>query len=158
MNRWVALVALAATTSACGASGGATAAASPSPSLAAVSPSPSPSPRVLNFKLNGIKTTATGAITVTALPGSVTIEIVTTGLQPNSVHVSHVHLGSCAQPGNIFLALNPVVADGQGNSDTRSTLNNAYPPTSGTWYAVVHAGPDMQGSNATYLLCGNLFA
>jgi hypothetical protein len=35
---------------------------------------------------------------------------------------------------------------------------NTYPPTSGTWYAVVHAGPDMQGSNATYLLCGNLFA
>jgi hypothetical protein len=158
MNRWVALVALAATTSACGASGGGTAAASPSPSPAAVSPSLSPSPRVLNFKLNGIKTTATGAITVTVLPGSLTIEIVISGLQPNSVHVSHVHVGSCQQPGNILLALNPVVADGQGNSDTRSTLNATYPPTNGTWYAVVHAGPDMQGSNATYLLCGNLFA
>jgi ABC-type glycerol-3-phosphate transport system substrate-binding protein len=158
MNRWAALVVLAATTSACGASGGGAAIASPSQSLAAVSSSPTPSPRVLNFKLNGIKTSATGAITVTVLPGSVTIEIVITGLQSNSVHVSHVHVGSCQQPGNILLALNPVLADGQGNSDTRSTLNATYPPTNGTWYAVVHAGPDMQGSNATYLLCGNLFA
>jgi len=158
LNRVVALVALAATISACGASGGATSGASLSPSPAAVSPSPTLSPRVLNFKLNGIKTSATGAITVTVLPGSVTIEIVITGLQPNSAHVSHVHVGSCQQPGNILLALNPVVADGQGSSDTRSTLNATYPPTNGTWYAVVHAGPDMQGSNATYLLCGNLFA
>ncbi len=108
MNRWVALVALAATTSACGASGAGTPAGSPSPSPAAVSPTPTPSPRVLNFKLNGIKTSATGSITVTVLPGSVTIEIVITGLQPNSVHVSHVHVGSCQQPGNILLALNPV--------------------------------------------------
>jgi len=155
----VALVALAATISACGASGGGNAATSPSPSPAASSPSSSPSPRALNFKLNGIKTTATGTIAVTAVPGSVTIEIVISGLQVNSAHVSHIHLGSCQQPGGIFLALNPVVADGQGNSDTKSTLLNAtYPPTSGTWYAVVHAGPDMQGSNATYLLCGNLFA
>ncbi|HEX9476811.1 MAG TPA: hypothetical protein VGA41_09140, partial [Candidatus Dormibacteraeota bacterium] len=61
--------------------------------------------------------------------------------------------------GNISLALNQVVADGQGDADTKTTISNAtYPPTTGTWYVVVHAGPDMQGTNATYLLCGNLFA
>ena len=74
------------------------------------------------------------------------------------MHVSHIHIGSCQQRGNIFLALNPVIADGQGNADTRSTATANYPPASGTWYVVVHAGPDMQGTNATYLLCGNLFS
>lgn len=81
-----------------------------------------------------------------------------TGLQANSTHVSHIHIGSCQSRGSIANALNPVVADGQGDADVRSTLNLTYPPAGGTWYVVVHAGPDMQGSNASYLLCGNLFS
>ena len=151
----MALVILAAIASACGSSP-ATASASPSPSPAAASPSPSPSP--LSFKLNGIKTTASGTITLIAAPHSVSIELKITGLQPNSSHVSHIHIGSCQQVGNISLALNQVVADGNGDADTKSTLTASYPPASGTWYVVVHAGPDMQGTNASYLLCGNLFA
>ena len=94
-----------------------------------------------------------------ARPGSLTIELVISGLQADSAHVSHIHIGSCEQRGNISLALNPVVADPQGNADVKSTLNASYPPPTGTtWYVVVHAGPDMQGTNATYLLCGNLLA
>ncbi len=151
----MALVTLAAIASACGSSP-ATATASPSPNPAAASPSPSPSR--LSFKLNGIKTTATGTITLIAAPHSVSIELKITGLQPNSSHVSHIHIGSCQQVGNISLALNQVVADGNGEADTRSTLTATYPPASGSWYVVVHAGPDMQGTNASYLLCGNLFA
>ena len=151
----MALVTLAAIASACGSSP-ATATASASPSMAAASPSPSPSP--LSFKLNGIKTTASGTIRLIAVAHSVSIELKITGLQPNSSHVSHIHIGSCQQVGNISLALNQVVADGNGEADTRSTLTATYPPASGSWYVVVHAGPDMQGTNASYLLCGNLFA
>jgi len=151
----MAVVTLAAIGSACGSSP-ATSSASPSPSAAVASPSPAPSP--LSFKLNGIKTTASGTITLIAEPHSVSIELKITGLQPNSSHVSHIHIGSCQQVGNISLALNQVVADGNGDADTKSTLTASYPPVSGTWYVVVHAGPDMQGTNASYLLCGNLFA
>ena len=149
------MVTLAVIGSACGSSP-ATSTASPSPSAAVPSPSPPPSP--LSFKLNGIKTTASGPITLIAEPHSVSIELKITGLQPNSSHVSHIHIGSCQQVGNISLALNQVVADGNGDADTKSTLTASYPPASGTWYVVVHAGPDMQGTNASYLLCGNLFA
>lgn len=162
MKRWVALAALAVIASACGSSGG-TALGSPSSPLAA-SPSPLPSPSGLVFKLGGINTAATGTIHVVAhppsgsTPGSISLELVITGLQANSVHVSHIHNGNCKQRGSIALALNQVVADGQGNADTKSTVAGIYPPLSGTWYVVVHAGPDMQGSNASYLLCGNLFA
>jgi len=87
------------------------------------------------------------------------IELKVSGLQANSSHVSHIHLGTCQSRGGIAFALNQVVADGQGDSDVRTTLMNLrYPPASGTWYVVVHAGPDMQGSNSSYLLCGNLFS
>jgi len=144
--------------SACGTSGGGTSFVSPSPRASPLS-SASPSPNTITFKLSGVNNaTALGSIALTAQPGSVSIELVISGLQANSVHVSHIHIGSCQQRGNIALALNPVVADAQGSADVRSTINATYPPTSGTWYVVVHAGPDMQGSNATYLLCGNLFA
>jgi Cu/Zn superoxide dismutase len=112
---------------------------------------------VLNFKLNGVNSTAKGTITVTKETASLTIELKITGLQPDSLHVSHIHIGSCTARGAIQYALNQVVADGQGDADIRTTVKASYPPASGTWYVVVHAGPDMQGTNSKYLLCGNIF-
>lgn len=124
--------------------------------LGAAGPSPSASP-ALQFPINGIKTNATGKVLVTAGATSTTIELVITGLLTDSSHVSHVHSGSCQQPGGIIFALNQVVADGTGAADARTTIQAQYPPATGHWYVVVHAGPDMQGSNAAYLMCGNLF-
>lgn len=114
----------------------------------------------MTFQLNPappVTTTASGTIIVTPGQGSTMLELKITGLQPSSSHVSHIHLGSCEQRGNIALALSQVVADESGSADTRSTVAASYPPASGTWYVVVHAGPDMQGTNANYLLCGDLF-
>lgn len=124
--------------------------------LAAAGPSPSPSP-ALQFPINGIKTNATGKILVTPGATSTTIELVITALTADSSHVSHVHSGSCQQPGGIIFALNQVVADGTGAADARTTIQAQYPPAAEHWYVVVHAGPDMQGPNAAYLMCGNLF-
>jgi CHRD domain len=152
------LIALALTAAACGSSSTSSAgAASPSTVAASPIPSPTPTPTVPTYKLNGINTTASGSVTVTAVSGSVTIALTVSGLPANSSHVSHVHLGSCEQKGGIAFALNQVVADGQGTAHATTTVSQTYPPTNGTWYVVVHAGPDMQATNATYLLCGNLF-
>jgi len=156
VRRAIALLMLvAASAVACG---GASSAAATTPSPAA-SPSPvaSPSPTGLQFALGGIHTSASGKIMVSTTPTSTTVELIITGLASDSSHVSHIHSGSCQQPGGILYALNQVVADGTGAADTRTTLQVKYPPASGHWYVVVHAGPDMQGSNATYLMCGNLF-
>jgi hypothetical protein len=90
-------------------------------------------------------------------PASLTVELKITGLQAASIHVSHIHLGSCAARGAIKYALNPVIADDQGTADVKSTVKATYPPASGSWYVVVHVGPDMTGTNSKYLLCGNLF-
>jgi len=127
---------------------------SPTPSASASPSAPAP----LTFKLNGVKASASGSITLTAPPGQMTVRLKITGLQANSSHISHVHVGSCQQNGNIALALNQVIADGQGEADVKTTVKATYPPANVTWYVVVHAGPDMQGSNSSYLLCGNLFA
>src|SRR6202171_235227 len=159
---WAAMLLCAACATALGASCGGTGtswapSASPSPSTSP-SHASSPTPQGLTFKLNGISTSATGTITVTAKPNQMSVRLQITGLQANSSHISHIHIGSCQQRGNIALALNQVVADAQGNVDVKTTVPATYPPANSTWYVVVHSGPDMQGSSASYLLCGNLFA
>src|SRR2546428_11326602 len=88
-----------------------TAATTPSP---VASPSPSPSPTGQQFALGGIHTSASGKIFVTTTPTSTTIELIVTGLGSDTSHVSHIHSGSCQQPGGILYALNQVVADGSG--------------------------------------------
>jgi CHRD domain len=158
VKRTSALLALAVLILACGSSPAANGQqSSPSPSAAASSPSASPTTSGLTFALKGIKTSAAGTIVLTNGSGTFTLELHISGLAADSSHVSHVHVGSCEQPGNILFALNQVVADGTGVAVTRSEVHASYPPASGHWYVVVHAGPDMQGSNAAYLLCGNLF-
>ena len=159
MRRWVALAAIVMTAAACGsADTGSTPSPSPSPSSAVTTPATTPSPAALVFKLNGVGTVkASGTITVTTTPTSLTVELNITGLQGGSIHVSHIHIGSCAARGSIKYALNPVIADDQGVADTKSTVKASYPPKSGSWYIVVHVGPDMNGTNSKYLLCGNLF-
>jgi hypothetical protein len=158
VSRLVALVALLILAAACGPFGIGSS-ASPASSPVTTSPSKTPSPAGIAFKLNGIgTTTAKGTITVSAQSGSLTVEVKITGLQPTSRHVSHIHVGSCAARGKILYALNPVIADSQGDADAKTTLRATYPPTSGHWYVVVHVGPDMTTSaNSTYLLCGNIF-
>jgi hypothetical protein len=147
---------LALALAACGSASQA-AAPSPSPSPSPVaSPSTAPTPG-LTFKINGVNgSKASGTITVIATATTVTIELHITGLAPDSSHVSHVHSGTCQKADGIIFALNQVVVDGNGEANTKTTLQAKYPPATGHWYVVVHAGPDMQGSNAAYLLCGNL--
>jgi len=153
----VAITAIPMCVAACGAGFGST--PSPTPTQA-TSPgnSPSPGAKAFSFKLDPVNTAkATGTIAVSAGPRSTTVELKITGLQANSVHVSHIHVGSCQSRGGIAFALNQVIVDGQGMADTRTTLNITYPPANGKWYVVVHSGPDMQGASASYLMCGNLF-
>lgn len=155
------MAAIAMTAAACGSAGTGstpTPTPSPSPSPVATTPIQSPIPPVLVFKLVGVGTaTATGTVMVTAVGTTLTVEVKVTGLQGGSVHVSHIHVGSCTARGGILRALNPVIADSMGSADAKTTVNLKYPPTTGHVYVVVHYGPDMVGTNSKYLLCGNLF-
>lgn len=162
MSRWTALLALVVLAAACGATDGTAQGGAPSPSAkatATASAKPQGTPKVFRIgPATGVSTPASGTITVTSSgTGSVTVQLDVKSLPPNSSHISHIHLGSCTQKGGIAYALNQVVADGTGAATIRTTFKATYPPATGHWYMVVHAGKDMQGSNASYLLCGNLF-
>ena len=154
------LAAAAILTAACGNTTPAALITSPSPSASSSAPaSPSgPATPAQTFPIKDVAGgQATGKILVTKGSGTFTVELQITGLQGGSSHVSHIHIGSCQKPGTIKFALNQVIADGTGAADTRTQVPGTFPPTGNKWYVVVHVGPDMQGSNASYLLCGNLF-
>ena len=157
---FVAIAALATCAAACGVVPEGS--SSPPLQTPAGSPTHSASPgKTFTFKLNPVDTAkATGTITLDAGQRTTTIELKIAGLQPNSSHISHIHVGGCppSSRGGIAFALNQVIADGQGNADIKTVLTTTtYPPAKGTWYVVVHSGPDMTGTSASYLMCGNLF-
>lgn len=128
----------------CGASSGVAAVAAPTPS-ATFSMSPQ----------NGSGVSGTGQIYKEV--GAFRVSVTLTGLVPNSSHVSHVHLGSCAAQGKIAYALIQVVADSAGRATATSTVAEDYSLARTGWYVNVHLGEDL--SEAGYLpsiSCGDL--
>jgi hypothetical protein len=105
--------------------------------------------------MNGSGVTGTGQ--VYKRTGSFTVSIQVHGLKPNSSHVSHVHVGSCAKPGNIAYALLEVVADAAGNATATSTVSEYYSMPATGWYVNVHLGEDLtEAEYAPSVSCGDL--
>jgi hypothetical protein len=98
-----------------------------------------------------------GTGTIVKGTASFTLTIVLTGMEPGSIHISHIHAGKCAQPGGIVYNLQSVVADSTGSATTISAVPAGYlVPTSG-WYVNVHFGPDFtEAAYAPSISCGDL--
>jgi hypothetical protein len=89
--------------------------------------------------------------------GAFRVSIQLTGLVPNSSHVSHVHLGSCAAQGKIAYALLQVVADSAGHATATSTVAEDYALARTGWYVNVHLGEDLsEAAYASSISCGDL--
>jgi Cu/Zn superoxide dismutase len=100
--------------------------------------------------------TGTATIQKTADGSGYRITIDVRGLVPNSVHVYHIHKGSCANNGPIVTPLpNPLKADAAGHA---TAINDIASPYQGTgYYANIHTGPDLSSAaNAAPCACGDL--
>ena len=119
------------------------------------SASPKPSATFTMGQMNASGVTGTGQVYKGA--GTFTVSIQITGMKPGSEHMSHVHVGSCAKPGDIAYALLTVVADAQGNGKATSVVAEYYSMPATGWYVNVHEGEDL--TEAEYLpsiSCGDL--
>lgn len=116
---------------------------------------PAPSATFTMTGQNGSGVSGTGQIYKEV--GAFRVSIALTGMVPNSSHVSHVHLGSCAFPGAIAFALLEVVADSAGRATATSTVAEDYALARTGWYVNVHLGPDLSepGYGAS-ISCGDL--
>jgi hypothetical protein len=89
--------------------------------------------------------------------GAFKVSIQLHGMVPNSSHVSHVHVGTCANQGSIAYALLEVVADSSGNATATSTVADSYSSARTGWYVNVHSGPDMTETEyVASVSCGDL--
>jgi hypothetical protein len=121
----------------------------------ATSASPKPSATFTMGQMNGSGVTGTGQVYKGA--GTFTVSIQMHGMEAKSSHMSHVHIGSCAKPGNIAYALLQVVADAEGNATATSVVAEYYSMPATGWYVNVHEGENMD--EAEYLpsiSCGDL--
>jgi hypothetical protein len=115
----------------------------------------------MSFAMNGVGAANAGVSgTAEVAPGGGRFELTIRlkGLPPNSNHIAHIHLGTCANNGAIDLPLQPLAADGAGKATSTTTLNKDYVIPAAGWYANVHQGPDLQGDNARPMACGDLQA
>jgi hypothetical protein len=91
--------------------------------------------------------------------GSFTLTIKLSGMESNSIHVSHVHAGRCGHPGGIVYNLQSVTASASGTATTTSTVPASYLVPSSGWYVNVHFGPDFtEAEYAPSISCGELQA
>src|SRR5215467_8628916 len=81
----------------------------------ASTPTPVPTPTPITATMNALGGSGvTGSTQVIKGTGSFDIVVKLTGLAPSSVHVAHIHKGSCATLGAIAYALQPIQADAAG--------------------------------------------
>lgn len=72
-----------------------------------------------------------------------TVQVMLTGLAPNSTHPNHIHEGSCANQGKVLYPLSNLVADAHGvaNATSKIALPNGIPAKG--IYLNVHNGPGL---------------
>jgi hypothetical protein len=129
---------------------------------AASTPTAAPSaPAPLVFPMKGVGATNQGVTgTVTIQPradgGGFTVVVDLKGMIPNSVHVYHIHKGTCANNGPIAIPLpNPLQADASGHAMATNIISSPYQGNG--FYANVHTGPDLSSAaNAAPCACGDL--
>jgi hypothetical protein len=123
--------------------------------------SPPTPPPAMVFPMLGLGTANQGvsgtvSIQKTADGSGFRITIDLKGMVPDSLHVYHIHKGTCANNGPIVTPLpNPLKADASGHATATNDIASTYQGTG--FYANVHTGPDLSSAaNATPCACGDL--
>jgi CHRD domain len=89
-----------------------------------------------------------GMAQVSVMGQTIIVALSLSGMAPNTTHLAHIHMGSCAAQGPVLFPLEPVVADAQGRAMTVTILTvHTLPPAH--WYINVHEAGTMAGMQTT---------
>jgi hypothetical protein len=95
--------------------------------------------------------------------GHLTVMVVVHGLVPGSVHMEHIHSGTCAHQGTVLYSLQNLIADTHGTATATTIIPRITQiPTQG-WYVNIHRGAVLTDSHGTInspnfdpIACGNV--
>jgi hypothetical protein len=105
---------------------------------------------------NGTVSTAKGKAELNALTDGKTKIIVTvSGLTPNTKHVGHIHLGKCATPGPVAVALTELNADANGKASGETLVDTNKIPTSAYIQHHQRGTGEAEGAGAG-IVCGDI--
>ena len=89
--------------------------------------------------------------------GTLSVTVMVHGLAPRSAHAAHIHAGSCQAQGKVLFALDPLVANAQGEANQTHTFHNVGSVPTGGWYLNVHFGVAVQTPTLfNPIACGNI--
>ena len=106
----------------------------------------------------GNNVTGTAKLTLDKSTHTLTVVETVTGLDPNSSHATHIHMGSCEQQGSgILIPLTQLNADATGAASATTTKNNVNSIDYGNWYVNVHNQLDVSTQvGYSVLACGDV--
>jgi hypothetical protein len=86
-----------------------------------------------------------------------TVQVMLTGLAPNSTHPEHIHEGSCGSDGEILYPLSDLVADAYGVANATSKVHAPEGIPASGWFIDIHDGPTLSTADeALSIACGDL--
>jgi hypothetical protein len=92
---------------------------------------------------SGNDVTGTAKLTEDTKAKTLRVTVSVDGLEPNTSHPNHIHLGSCESQGPVAFALTDLKADASGHAEATTTLPKVSSIDYGAWYVNVHQGPGL---------------
>lgn len=119
--------------------------------------------QALTISMNPLGTLASGEVSqvtgtaqITALNnGKTQILVSLTGLEPNSSHMGHIHVGDCSVVGPVALGLSAVDADA-GGAGTASTEVPSNQLPAAAYIAYHQRGPNDPEGVGSFISCGDI--
>jgi Cu/Zn superoxide dismutase len=89
---------------------------------------------------SGPNQNVTGTANLSVDNKQLTVTMSLKGLAPNSKHIAHIHVGSCASQGQVIHDLNPIIADANGNANSTTVISKVDAIPRNGWYVNIHLG------------------
>lgn len=102
---------------------------------------------------NAASTVTGTASVVTMTDGSAKVTVKLSGMEANSKHAMHIHVGSCANQGPVVIGLPDVTADASGNGSIEKMVETAKIPAAA--YINIHQKASDAGVGGG-IACGNV--
>jgi hypothetical protein len=103
---------------------------------------------------SGATSQVAGSATIVAESPKSKVTVSLRGLEPNSKHAGHLHVGTCNAVGPVAIGLNLITADANGNGSSTTEVDNA--KLAGAYVAYHQRGPDDANGIGSFIACGEI--